>query len=75
MADIASLIAPRPALFVNGTKDSFYTADAQIAFNKIKRVYKSLDAEEKSKFLAPVGIGHEFSIEIAINWFSKHFKI
>jgi len=75
MSDIASLIAPRPALFVNGTKDSFYTKDAQIAFNKIKQTYKNLGAEEKSKFLAPTGIGHEFSVETAINWFFELFDI
>ncbi len=74
MSDIASLIAPRPALFVNGTKDSFYTKDAQIAFNKIYQVYENLGAEEKSKFLAPIGIGHEFSIGTAISWFSEHFS-
>lgn len=75
MSDIASLIAPRPVLFVNGTKDSFYTKDAQIAFNRIKEVYKNLNAEEKSKFLAPIGIGHEFTVETAINWFSNQFNI
>ena len=73
MSDIASLIAPRPALYVNGTKDSFYTKDAQLAFNKIKQVYKNLDAEENSKFLAPVGVGHEFSVDMAIKWFSEQF--
>jgi len=75
MSDIASLIAPRPALYVNGTKDSFHTKDAQIAFRRIKMVYKNLGAEKKSKFLAPIGIGHEFSVETAINWFSEHFNI
>jgi len=75
MSDIASLIAPRPALFVNGTKDSFYSEDAKEAFNKIFKVYKDLDAADKSKFIAPKGIGHEFSVDIASKWFTEQFNL
>jgi dienelactone hydrolase len=74
MSDIASLIAPRPVLFVNGTKDSFYVEDAQKAFNEIKKEYFSQGVNEKSKFLAPIGIAHEFSVDIAIKWFSEQLR-
>ena len=74
MSDIASLIAPRPVLFVNGTKDSFYTKDADMAFEKIKKYYKNLKAEQNSKFIGPEGIKHEFSVDIALKWFNEKFK-
>jgi len=74
MSDIASLIAPRPVLFVNGTKDRFYSEDARKAFNKILTVYKNLDAADKSKFIAPKGIGHEFSVDIAAKWFTEQLN-
>jgi len=75
MSDIASLIAPRPALFVNGTTDSFYSSDAQSAFYKILSVYKNLNVESNVKFLAPKGVGHEFSVEKAASWFNEHFNL
>ena len=74
MSDIASLIAPRPVIFVNGTADSFYASDAKQAFYKINSVYKNLGVENKAKFLAPVGVDHEFSVDIAAKWFSEQFN-
>ena len=74
MSDIASLIAPRSSLFVNGTADSFYYYDAKKEFNKIFEFYKKFDAKDKLKFLAPEGVGHEFSVKIAIKWFTKQLK-
>jgi len=75
MSDIASLIAPRPVLFVNGTTDSFYSSDAQSAFYKILSVYKNLNVENNIKFLAPKGVGHEFSVEKAVSWFIEQFDL
>ena len=74
MSDIVSLIAPRSSLFVNGTADSFYYYDAKKEFNKIFENYKKFDAKDKLKFLAPEGVGHEFSVKIAIEWFTKQLK-
>ena len=73
MSDIASLIAPRPALFVNGTTDNFYYLDASQEFNKILATYKKLGVEDRSRFLTPKGVGHEFTVNIAINWFTQWF--
>ncbi|MFX1504362.1 MAG: alpha/beta hydrolase family protein [Promethearchaeota archaeon] len=75
MSDIASLIAPRPLMFVNGTADIFYYIDAKEEFRKIIPSYKKLGSEEKLKLKIPEGIGHEFSTDIAINWFTKQFGI
>ncbi|MFX1392823.1 MAG: alpha/beta hydrolase family protein [Promethearchaeota archaeon] len=75
MSDIASLIAPRPLMFVNGTADIFYYIDAKEEFRKILPIYKKLGGEEKLKLKTPEGIGHEFSIDIAINWFTEQFGI
>ena len=73
MSDIASLIAPRPVLFVNGTTDNFYYLDASEEFNKILATYKKLGVEDRSRFLTPKGVGHEFTAKIAINWFTQWF--
>jgi len=73
MSDIASLIAPRPVLFVNGTTDKFYYLDASQEFNKILTTYKKLGVEDRSKFLRPKGVGHEFTVSMAINWFTQWF--
>ncbi|MFX0071859.1 MAG: alpha/beta hydrolase family protein [Candidatus Hermodarchaeota archaeon] len=75
MSDIASLIAPRPVMFVNGTKDSFYADDAKSAFLKIFEAYKNLGSEENCKFLAPEGVAHEFSVDLAIQWFNRQLKL
>ncbi|MFX0186766.1 MAG: alpha/beta hydrolase family protein [Candidatus Hodarchaeota archaeon] len=74
MADIASLIAPRPLIFINGTSDIFYYIDAKEEFNNILPIYKELGNEEKLKLLVPKGVCHEFSTDIAIKWFSEQFK-
>ncbi len=73
MSDIASLIAPRPVLFVNGTVDNFYYLDASQEFNKIHATYKNLGVEDRSKFLTPKGVRHEFTVNLAIDWFSQWF--
>lgn len=71
MSDIASLIAPCPVLFVNGKADNFFYEDAKMEFSKIQLTYKNLGVQERSIFLAPENVGHEFSVEIAAEWFSK----
>lgn len=73
MSDIASLIAPKPLLFVNGAADSFYYLDAYQEFNKILATYKNLGVEDKSRLLTPKGVGHEFTVHIAIKWFTEWF--
>lgn len=75
MSDIASFIAPRPVLFVNGSKDSFFFNDAKMAFNKIKTFYKNMGFENNLKFMIPQGVGHEFSVDIALKWFKEKLKI
>ncbi len=74
MSDIASLIAPRPLMFVNGTADLFYYVDAKEEFSNIVPFYKKLGSEEKLKLMIPEGVGHEFSNAIAIKWFSEQLK-
>jgi len=71
MSDIGSLIAPTPVLFINGKADIFFYKDAKMEFNKIYTTYKNLGVQEKAIFLAPEGVDHEFSVEIATEWFSK----
>ena len=75
MSDIASLITPRPVLFVNGRKDSFFTQDAENAFKKIQSFYKKYGVVNNVRFMRPEGIGHEFTVSIAKKWFYDVFKV
>lgn len=48
MYDIASLIAPRPLLIESGTKDDIFPIEsAKYAYERVKEVYKFLNAEDK----------------------------
>ncbi|ADD02971.1 Acetyl xylan esterase [Thermoanaerobacter italicus Ab9] len=48
MYDIASMIAPRPLLIENGTKDMLFPIEAaNAAYEHVKRAYKLLKAEDK----------------------------
>lgn len=75
MSDIASLVAPRSLIFINGTADNFYYIDAADEFKKILPIYNKLGGEGRLKLMTPEGIGHEFSTNIAIKWFAEKFKI
>jgi len=72
--DIAGLIAPRDLLIVNGDKDHFFSSDAKKEFGKLKKIYTICNSEKNVDFKEPQGIGHEFSINIAIAFFNKVFK-
>ncbi|MEC0233609.1 acetylxylan esterase [Paenibacillus kribbensis] len=74
MWDVANLIAPRSALYVNGKMDHFHIADAQVSYAKIKEHYKELGVEKNVNLLSPQGVTHEFSTQLATDFFNKNFK-
>ncbi|MCP4685039.1 MAG: hypothetical protein GY867_06260 [bacterium] len=74
MADIASLIAPRPVCFVNGSEDTFLSADARAAFVTIDAAYMVRGAGGEAELLTPEGVGHELSVELAVPWLSKQLQ-
>ncbi|MGG4219755.1 acetylxylan esterase [Paenibacillus jamilae] len=71
MWDVGNLIAPRKALYVNGEIDHFHIADAQVSYAKIKDHYTQLGAEGNVSLLSPQGVTHEFSTQIAADFFKK----
>ncbi|MEE4577877.1 acetylxylan esterase [Paenibacillus polymyxa] len=74
MWDVGNLIAPRSALYVNGEMDHFHYADAQVSYAKIKEHYKKLGVEKNVNLLSPQGVTHEFSTQVAADFFDKNFK-
>ncbi|WP_068505706.1 acetylxylan esterase [Paenibacillus kribbensis] len=74
MWDVGNLIAPRSALYVNGKMDHFHIADAQVSYAKIKEHYKELGVEKNVNLLSPQGVTHEFSTQLATDFFNKNFK-
>lgn len=74
MWDVGNLIAPRSSLYVNGEMDHFHYADAQVSYAKIKEHYKELGVEKNVNLLSPQGVTHEFSTQLAADFFDKNFK-
>ena len=71
VSDIIALIAPRPLLIEYGTRDPLYTYRVVLEeFEKLKRVYKLLGAEDRLDIDIFEG-GHMFSGKKAFNWISK----
>ena len=76
-ADVASLIAPRPVLFMNGANDKLFPV------NGVTRAYQIMDdawtaAGAKNNFESFISNGpHFFSKEMqqkALDFFDKHLK-
>ncbi|HZJ57673.1 MAG TPA: alpha/beta hydrolase family protein [Clostridia bacterium] len=71
MPDIIGLIAPRPLLIESGTDDPIFPINAtQNAYDKVKEIYKFLDAEDRidSDFFEGE---HEISGVKAYDWLVK----
>jgi dienelactone hydrolase len=74
LPDVAALIAPRPALFINGSKDRLFDQDGlKDAYNKIERCYAKAGARDRvlcRLYDAP----HQFNVEMqaeAWQWLRK----
>jgi len=70
LSDICSLIAPRYLTIINGEEDTFYYQDAEREFSAIKKAYKEVNSGENVSFFHPQGVGHEFSVDIATEYFN-----
>lgn len=71
---IAARVAPRPQLFVNGTRDTFFWQDAENAFQHIRNKYAELDVADRVEFMKPSGVAHELSPQLAVEFFMKTLK-
>lgn len=65
MADVLGLFAPRPVVIVAGEKDRIFPIRGVLkAYQKLKAIYRALDAEEHCHLLVGSG-GHRFYARIA----------
>jgi dienelactone hydrolase len=71
MGDVAALIAPRPALFVNGRRDPATTPAARESFAIARQVYSFLGVPQHAKLIEPEGMGHYFDDQLAVSWFRR----
>jgi hypothetical protein len=73
MGDVAALIAPRPALFVNGVKDPATTPVARESFEIAQWPYQLLGVPGRARLIEPRRMGHIYDNELAIAWFRRWF--
>jgi dienelactone hydrolase len=76
MYDVAGLIAPRPFLAVNGSKDTIFPIEAtRKAFDELKKIYEAFDASDKVMLYEGKG-GHRYYKEKVWSfvkfWFENH---
>jgi len=71
LPDIVSLIAPRPLLIENGTRDPLYTLEVvKEEYTRVERVYNLLGAGDRIDIDIFEG-GHQFSGRKAFDWVEK----
>ena len=70
MSDIAMLNFPRPTLFVNGKEDKFDYRDARVAFQHVLAGYSFGGAADSVALKTPDNVSHEFSTDLARDFFS-----
>jgi pimeloyl-ACP methyl ester carboxylesterase len=75
--DVASLAAPKPALFFTGAQDRLFPLEsARQAFGKMRRVWQAWDAEARFDARVLPG-GHAFPREAqdaAFDWLEGQFR-
>jgi dienelactone hydrolase len=73
MGDVAALIAPRPAMFVNGRHDPATNPSALESFAIARQAYRLLGVPRRVRLLEPEEMGHYFDHQLAIGWFRRWF--
>lgn len=71
MADVAALLAPKPALFSCGKEDIGFPFQAsQQAYETVRKAYTAAGCEQNSKFDGFDG-GHQFHIPAVLDWLNE----
>lgn len=74
MYDVATLIAPRPVLFINGKEDPIFPINAvRTAFSHVREVYCAMGCAEKCELFEGNG-GHRYYKERVWDFVHKHFQ-
>ncbi|MEJ2211067.1 MAG: hypothetical protein P8129_18790 [Anaerolineae bacterium] len=71
MGDVAALVAPRPALYVNGRQDPTVDPGARDSFAVARHVYQVLDVPLRVRLIEPETLGHAFDSQLAAGWFRR----
>jgi dienelactone hydrolase len=71
MGDVAALLAPRPAMFVNGRRDPASSHVARESLAIARGVYSFLGLSRRVKLIEPEELGHQFDNQLAANWFRR----
>jgi len=72
---VAALIAPRPALFVNGLRDPLtHSEAARESCAVAQRVYRTLGVPSRERPVEPMDLDHEHDSELAIAWFRRWLR-
>jgi hypothetical protein len=71
MGDVAALIAPRPALFVNARSGDNTNAGVRESFATVRHLYYLLDVPLKTRLIEPEGGYACFDNELAIGWLRR----
>lgn len=75
MGDVAALIAPRPALYVNGREDPTVDPGARDSIGVARHVYQVLDVPLRVRLIEPETLGHAFDSQLAAGWFQRWLGI
>jgi dienelactone hydrolase len=71
MGDVASLIAPRPVMFVNGQRDPSTGQGTQESFAVVRHMYEFLGVHRHARLIEPEEMGHYFDNQLAIGWLGR----
>jgi len=71
MGDVASLIAPRPVMFVSGQRDPSTGQGAQESFAVVRHMYEFLGVHRHARLIEPEEMGHYFDNQLAIGWLGR----
>ncbi len=72
MGDIAAMLAPRPAMFIAGEKDTIFPiAAVREQFATVQKAYDLLKASDRCKLAVHAG-PHAYKHAFAQEWFARH---
>lgn len=71
MGDVAALIAPRPAMFVNGRLEPATTIQARESYRVVNHLYRFLGAHRCARLIEPEEMGHSYDSQLAAGWFRR----
>jgi dienelactone hydrolase len=69
--DVAALLAPRPALFVNSRSDPGRDRGVRESFSVAQHAYQVLGVPRRARFVEPAGVGRCFDSQLAAGWLHR----